>query len=123
MHHGEENRPMNIAECIALYFVKIGLKDVLFLDRSACDALFVAAGRDRSGLIEDYHDLKVKLASILRAKKPLLIDMNMKGFNDCQPRGGRKNPSDHQHSLWPRDEFRKNMIIDSLRSSGNPSYP
>lgn len=74
-------------------------------------------------MIETHEGLREKIRELLDAAGPFVCDVNMKGFYDYQPKLGWKNPIEDQYPFLPRDEFRKNMIIEPLAGWENPEYP
>lgn len=84
----------------------------------------VAAAYDIRYLrIETHASLREKIREVLQAKGPVVCDVNMRGFYDYQPKLGWKNPIEDQYPFLPRDEFRKNMLIEPLAGWENPEYP
>jgi len=73
--------------------------------------------------IKDHRELKNKLQKVLRAKEPVVCDVNMVGFYDYKPRLGWGTPIEDQYPFLPRDEFKRNMIIKPCKGWKNPSYP
>jgi acetolactate synthase-1/2/3 large subunit len=73
--------------------------------------------------IKDHNELEKKLKYVLDSDKPIICDVNMVGFYDYQPRLGWGTPIEDQYPFLPRDEFRKNMIIEPWEGWENPQYP
>jgi len=73
--------------------------------------------------IKDHKDLKEKLKLILDADEPIVCDVNMVGFYDYYPKLGWGTLIEDQYPFLPRDEFRKNMIIEPWEGWENPAYP
>lgn len=81
------------------------------------------AYRLRAVSISDNSQLKRKLKAVLEADEPIVCDVNMAGFYDYQPKLGWGVPIEDQYPFLPRDEFRKNMIIQPWPGWENPVYP
>jgi acetolactate synthase-1/2/3 large subunit len=73
--------------------------------------------------INGHGELKKKLKDVLKADEPVICDINMAGFYDYQPKLGWGVPIEDQYPFLPRDEFRKNMIIEPWPGWENPIYP
>jgi acetolactate synthase-1/2/3 large subunit len=73
--------------------------------------------------ISNQKELKRKLKKILAANEPVVCDIEMAGFYEYQPKLGWRQPIEDQYPFLPRDEFRKNMIIEPHPSWENPQYP
>ena len=73
--------------------------------------------------IKDHKELKKKLRYVLDANEPIICDVNMVGFYDYQPKLGWGTPIEDQYPFLPRDEFRKNMIIEPWEGWENSAYP
>jgi acetolactate synthase-1/2/3 large subunit len=73
--------------------------------------------------IHDHTELREKIRYVLNAKEPVICDINMVGFYDYNPKLGWSSPIEDQYPFLPRDEFRKNMIIEPLAGWENPKYP
>jgi len=73
--------------------------------------------------IEDHQELVPKLETALKIKGPLLCDINMMGFYDYKPRLGWSSPIEDQYPFLPRDEFKKNMIVNLVDDWEDPVYP
>ncbi len=73
--------------------------------------------------IKNHKELKKKLKYVLGLNEPVICDINMIGFYDYQPKLGWGTPIEDQYPFLPRDEFRKNMLIEPWRGWENPMYP
>jgi len=73
--------------------------------------------------IKDHRELKKKLRYVLDADEPIICDVNMVGFYDYQPKLGWGVPIEELYPFLPREEFRKNMIIEPYKGWENPVYP
>lgn len=73
--------------------------------------------------INNHGDLRGKLRYILDADEPIICDVNMKGFYQYSPKLGWGVPIEDQYPFLPRDEFRKNMLIEPWPGWENPQYP
>lgn len=73
--------------------------------------------------IDNHCDLKRKIANVLNTKGSVICSVNMVGFYDYQPKLGWGTPIEDQYPFLPRDEFRKNMIIQPHKGWENPVYP
>lgn len=73
--------------------------------------------------IKNHKDLKKKLPIVLDANEPIVCDINMIGFYNYNPKLGWDSPIEDQYPFLPRDEFRKNMIIEPCEGWKDPKYP
>jgi len=73
--------------------------------------------------INDHSELREKIKYVLEANEPIVCDINMVGFYDYNPKLGWGSPIEDQYPFLPRDEFRKNMIIEPIAGWENPKYP
>ncbi len=73
--------------------------------------------------IKNHKELKKKLKIALKSRQPVICDINMVGFYNYQPKLGWGTPIEDQYPFLPRDEFRKNMIIEPWPGWENPVYP
>jgi len=66
-------------------------------------------------VIDKQHEIEEKIDFILNFDGPLIIDVNCHEFHTYEPRiFGWKTPIEDMYPYLPRDEFKKNMIIDPV---------
>jgi len=88
------------------------------------DFVKVAEAYGIKGLvIKNHQELKEKLKQVLEADEPIVCVVNMLGFYKYAPRVGWATPIEDQYPFLPREEFKKNMIIDPWEGWENPCYP
>ena len=63
------------------------------------------------------------IREVLSYPGPVVCDVNMKGFYDYQPKLGWRSPIEDQYPFLPREEFRRQMIIDPIEGWEDPKYP
>ena len=73
--------------------------------------------------IKDHEHLREKVRGVLDANEAILCDINMIGFYDYKPRLGWGTPIEDQYPFLPRNEFKKNMIIEPFEGWEDPVYP
>jgi acetolactate synthase-1/2/3 large subunit len=77
----------------------------------------------KSVYIHDHSELREKIRFVLEANEPIICDINMVGFYNYNPKLGWNSPIEDQYPFLPRDEFKKNMIIEPIAGWENPKYP
>jgi acetolactate synthase-1/2/3 large subunit len=73
--------------------------------------------------IKDHSELKKRIKEVLNSDEPVLCDINMIGFYDYNPKLGWGVPIEDQFPFLPREEFRKNLLIDPIPGWEDPVYP
>lgn len=73
--------------------------------------------------IDTYLELRAWIREVLTYPGPVVCDVNMRGFYDYQPKLGWRNPIEDQYPFLPREEFRRQMIIDPVEGWEDPKYP
>ena len=77
----------------------------------------------KTAQINDHSELREKIRYVLHANGPIVCDINMVGFYDYSPKLGWGSPIEDQYPFLPRNEFKKNMIIEPIEGWENPKYP
>ncbi len=74
--------------------------------------------------IRDHSELKDKIRSVLEYNGPIVCDVNMHDYFQYEPRiFGWGTPIEDMYPYLPREEFRKNMVIDPLPGWEDPPLP
>lgn len=77
----------------------------------------------KSVYIHDHSELLEKIRFVLKAKVPIICDINMKGHYEYNPKLGWNSPIEDQYPFLPRNEFLMNMLIDPVAGWEHPKYP
>lgn len=72
----------------------------------------------RHTLINNHKNLNNKLKSILKTNKPEFLEIILRSDQKIIPKLQFGNPIEDLSPLLPRDEFKKNMLIKSVKRSG-----
>jgi acetolactate synthase I/II/III large subunit len=74
--------------------------------------------------ITSHDDMREKIREVLDYDGPVVCDVNCHEYHTYEPRiFGWKTPIEDMYPYLPRDEFRKNMIIEPLEDWESPAYP
>jgi len=74
--------------------------------------------------INDHSELDKKIGIVLDHKGPIVCDVNMHENYTYEPRiFGWNTPIEDMYPYLPRDEFRKNMLIEPITGWENPVMP
>lgn len=69
-------------------------------------------------------EIKSTIEKVLKAKEPVVCDVNCQEFHEYEPKViGWNTPIEDMYPYLPRDEFKKNMLIEPHDSWQNPFMP
>jgi len=105
-----------------------------------CESRYLASGPDgytppdfvkvvdaygiKTETIKNHGELRDKIRGVINYPDAIVCDVDMGMYSKYEPRiFGWKTPIEDMHPYLPRDEFRKNMIIEPVEGWKNPAMP